>query len=109
MSRPAIKLMADYQCWPLWHHGGTQVGNIDPRRLELSRALVADLQRWSEVYESHLNPGDPASISWTKEEEAEFEGIGRKLCLRLAAEVRGRFEVVYSSACIPAEALSEEA
>jgi hypothetical protein len=101
--------MPDYQCWPIWHHGGEECGPIDPRELELSDALVADLLRWSEVYESHLNWSDPASTSWTKEEEAEFDRDGRKLCRRLATKIGDRFEIFYSSECIPVEALREEA
>src|SRR6516162_9853599 len=94
-DRPAIKLMPDYECWPLWHHGGNQVGNIDPRLIGVSGPLVDDLERWANVYESHLNLSDPAFTNWTKEEEAQFDTEGRKLCLRLAAELRTRYSVFY--------------
>jgi hypothetical protein len=105
MTKPAIKLMPDYQCWPLWHHGGSRVGNIDPRELGLSDALVGALEHWKEVYDSHLDLADPASTRWTKEEEAEFERLGRMLCRDLAREIGDRFSVVYSSRCIPVDAL----
>jgi hypothetical protein len=106
---PAIKLMPDYECWPLWHHGGKQVGNIDPRAIGVSGPLADDLERWANVYQSHLNRSDPASTKWTKEEQAQFDVEGRKLCLRLAAELRTRYSVFYfdpfTKSCIPAEAL----
>ena len=31
--------MADYHCWPLWHHGGREVGNLDPGEIGVSDSL----------------------------------------------------------------------
>lgn len=111
MKKPAIKLMPDYHCWPLWHHGGDQIGNIDPREIGISSGLADDLERWADVYESHLNWSDPASTKWTKEEEAQFDLEGRQLCRRLAAEAGDRFSFFYfepqSASCIPVETLSD--
>lgn len=98
--------MADYQCWPLWHHGGAAVGNIDPRRLNISAALQARLQRWSEDYDSHLVLNDPASTHWSEEESAAFDLEGRRLCMALAHETGPRFAVFFfereTGRCIPA-------
>lgn len=107
--KPAIKLMPDYGCWPLWHHGGEQIGNIDPREIGITPGLADDLERWADVYESHLNWSDPASTAWIKEEELQFDAEGRQLCRRLAEELGARYSVFYferqSAACIPVGAL----
>ena len=92
--KPNIKLLADYQCWPLWHHEGKVVGDIDPRETGVSDALVGDLERWVEVFESHMDLKDPASTRWTKE-EAQFDSEGRKLCCRLAEELSDRYTIFY--------------
>jgi len=42
-----IKVMADYGCWPRWHDGGGEVGNIDPNTLPLSDGLVSALNSWA--------------------------------------------------------------
>lgn len=103
--------MPDYGCWPLWHHCGDQIGNIDPREIGISSGLADDLERWADVYESHLNWSDPASTKWTQEEEVQFDSQGRQLCRRLAAEAGSRFSFFYfepqSASCIPVEALSD--
>jgi hypothetical protein len=110
-DRPAIKLMPDYECWPLWHHGGNQVGNIDPRSIGVSDPLANDLERWADVYESHLDRSDPVSTKWTDQEQKQFDAEGRGLCRRLAVELRTRYSVFYfdpfTKDCIPAEALPQ--
>lgn len=97
--------MADYHCWPLWHHGGSEIGNIDPRTLGLSPELQTRLKRWSEEYDSHLDLSDPASVSWTEAEEIAFDTEGRKLCTALAVELGPRFAVSFfdqkTARCIP--------
>jgi len=34
-----IKLMADYQCFPLWEASPGKVGNVDPNTLPISEGL----------------------------------------------------------------------
>lgn len=106
--KPGIKLMADYHCSPLWHHGGSKVGNIDPVDLGVSEALASKLAAWAASFDSHLNISDPASTSWTEEEEHAFEVEGHRLCRELASEMGERFSIVYSSRCIPVEALDTQ-
>jgi len=101
--------MADYQCWPLWHHKGEQVGDIDPNEIGVSAQLAEDLENWADVFESHMNWSDPAATKWTEEEEGQFASEGRALCRRLAQELNGRYTVYYhvpfTSQVIPAETL----
>jgi hypothetical protein len=112
MPKTAIKLMPDYGCWPLWHHGGPQVGNIDPADLGITEGLAAKLKAWSAVYDSHLNLGDPASTTWTKEEEKQFDEEGRRLWRELAAELGERYSVFYFdpriAACVSLEPSDEK-
>jgi hypothetical protein len=100
-----IKLMPDYGCWPLWHHGGAEIGDIDPRKLGLSTELLRALKSWASVYDSHLNMNYPASTAWTKDEEREFDSEGKRLARELASELGAQFQVFYSARCIPVEAL----
>lgn len=93
--KPSIRLMADYQCWPLWHCRSVQVGNIDPREVGVSMALAKDLSRWVETFESHMDLSDPASTKWTPEEIAQFDSEGRELSRRLVAEIGDRFDILY--------------
>lgn len=79
MPKPAIKLMPDYDCSPLWYHGGSKIGPVDLTSLGLSEALVEKLQHWAATYDSYLNRGDPATTTWTKEEEQRFDADGRDL------------------------------
>jgi hypothetical protein len=104
MPKTAIKLMPDYHCWPLWHHDGV-IGNIDPDELGISRALSERMKIWSDTYDSHLALSNPASTTWTKDEESEFDAEGRRIALLLAEEVGTAFDVYYSSRCIPVSEL----
>lgn len=108
MSKPGLKLMADYGCWPLWHYGGPEVGNVDPAEIGVSDSLAAKLERWAASFDFHLNTSDPAATSWTLEESNRFEAEGRDLCRALAEEIGDRFSVVYSSRCIPVNSLDEK-
>ena len=87
--------MPDYHCWPLWHHGGEIVGNIDPKEIGISSDLADRISSSAKVYDSHLKIDDPASTSWTRGEEVEFESVGRALCHELADEVGDRFDIFY--------------
>ena len=64
----AIKLMADYDCWPLWRVG-EQVGNIDPATLPLPADLQLALEHWAQAFDNTLNRDDPASSGFESDEE----------------------------------------
>jgi|SRR5262245_16578083 len=49
--RHRLKLMADYQCFPLWWHGGRSIGMIEPDALPLSEPLKRRLSAWAAVYD----------------------------------------------------------
>jgi hypothetical protein len=107
MSKPSIKLMPDYQCYPLWHYRSPQVGCIDPRDVGVSESLVADLLAWAEEYDSHMNWSDPAAARWSAEETAAFDTRGRHLACRVAREIGSRYKVFYfdrvTQSCVAAD------
>lgn len=80
-----IKVMADYQCWPLWNLSGSY-HNIAPGDLDLSDELVDDLLRWAVDFDSSLNADNPAESLWTDAEFLAHEVRGRQLAERLKAE-----------------------
>lgn len=95
MSRQ-IKLMADYQSYPLWWSGSDQVGNINPATLPLSTETVRRLERWAETFDSWLNLDDPNSDDLPSGQEVqEFRKEGLNLWKALRQELAPDYEVVY--------------
>jgi hypothetical protein len=66
--RPRIKLMADYECWPLW--GGAEFGNLDPNSLPLSDTTVQSLLRWSGKYDATLDRANPIASGFLSDADA---------------------------------------
>ncbi|ROT97598.1 hypothetical protein EB810_06020 [Altererythrobacter sp. FM1] len=91
--RPKIKLMADYDCWPLW--GLSAVGNIDPDTLSLSEATKEALAKWAQDYNETLNRADPIQSGFKNSEEAlAFNIEGWRLWKCLQSELP-EFKVLY--------------
>lgn len=94
----AIKLMADYYCFPLWNNSPGEVGNIDPESLPLSYELMSRLNEWSEKYDLILNDDDPASSGFeTKEDEQNFIREGSELAKYLQIELGEGYHIIYYS------------
>jgi hypothetical protein len=87
----AIKVMADYDSWPLWHYKD-EVGNIDPASLSLSAKLIADLAAWSANYDTWLTVDEVTDAMINHHEK-----IGRELYERLRRELKDKYKVVYFS------------
>jgi len=93
-----IKLMADYECYPLWWVNSDKIGNIDPETLPLSQETISRLEKWEESYNATLNWQDPGnSPDLSPEEEAAFEQEGISLWKQLQKELAPNYEVVYFS------------
>lgn len=89
-----IKLMADYQCFPLWETSPGQVGNIDPKDLPISHELKMQLLAWAQIYDETLNMDDPTCSGFqSDEDEIEFKRVGNELGERLKAELGIDFNV----------------
>jgi len=93
-----IKLMADYECFPLWKCDPVGTANLDPDTLPLSAETKKRLRNWAEWYDSTLNPDDPASSRFaSKEDEQAFEEEGRSLYKILLKELNSTYNVAYFS------------
>jgi hypothetical protein len=93
----SIKVMADYGCWPLWHHQSATVGNIDPASLPISSSLASAFAVWSSMYDSRLNLSDPAATSWANAELLAFVSRGADLAALLQRELGTASSIFYFS------------
>jgi hypothetical protein len=93
-----IKLMWDYQCWPLWEPGSEHYA-LKPDSLPLSQATKDRLARWAAIPDAKLSKHmeNPPDIIWTAEESRAFEVEGRALWTILQRELGAGFHVVYHS------------
>lgn len=94
----AIKLMPDYNTFPLWHYEGEEVGAIDPIQLPLTGHLPERLTRWAKWYDTTLNQEYPPDSGFRSVGELiafDKEGVllWRDLRLALAKE----YKVVFYS------------
>jgi hypothetical protein len=89
-----VKLMADYNCFPLWEASAGVVGNIDPSSLPISQELINKLTFWAELYDATLNLNDPLKSGFDNaHEEYAFIQLGRKLREQLKIELGLNFSV----------------
>jgi hypothetical protein len=87
-----IRLMADYECFPLWRDGR----NIDPAELAISGELATALTLWAADFDATLNEEYPPDSGFADEQaEQEFRDRGRELARRLADELGGNMTVDY--------------
>ncbi|MGC6389064.1 hypothetical protein ACMV8I_15600 [Ewingella sp. S1.OA.A_B6] len=93
-----IKLMADYQCHPLWGTTLEDFGDLSPEELPISLELKNSLGEWAKRYDALLNMDDPASSGFKSEEEAKlFIDDGYKLAERLQIELGSAYKITYHS------------
>ncbi|MCG8352078.1 MAG: hypothetical protein MI924_30295 [Chloroflexales bacterium] len=91
-----IRLMADYECYPLWWHSGERVGNIDPSTLPLSKTLVEELLAWADRFDETYNSADPAESGFPSVEAMDqFDAWGMRLWRHLQADLADKYRVVY--------------
>ncbi len=96
--KKTIKLMADYQCYPLWWVDPELVGNIDPAKLPLSQETLERLSNWASAYDATLNQDYPPDSGFASEEDAQaFEQEGINLWQQLQKELAPDYEVLYFS------------
>ncbi|AVY93976.1 hypothetical protein DAI18_07905 [Microvirgula aerodenitrificans] len=91
-----IKLMADYQCFPLWdasQEGGGR--NINPDELPISLILKARLNLWALKYDGTLNQEYPPDSGFkNNEEENEFNVEGKSIFENLKKELGTSYVVI---------------
>lgn len=81
-----VKVMADYDCHPLWALDEGHYGCFAPEELGLSPELAGDLGAWADAFTASLNRDDPANSLWTDEQQRAHDEQGRTLARRLARE-----------------------
>ncbi|MEV6600613.1 hypothetical protein AB0M36_27750 [Actinoplanes sp. NPDC051346] len=85
-----IKVLDDYNCWPLWVRGDDDeiFETCDPATLGLSDSVVGRLAAWQQWYESMVNFADPHdSRAVTTAEDEAFDAEARLLAARVAEEL----------------------
>ncbi len=87
--------MTDYGCFPIWHYGGNNFGDIDPVSLGLSEGLISSLMSWAATYDSTLDPADPTNAGFPSNiEENNFVRNGLALAKKLKAELKS-YDIYY--------------
>lgn len=91
-----IKLMADYQCYPIWETKDRSYSDVDPFQLPISNELATEIAAWGRRYDETLNLDDPATSGFASTElEEEFCRWGERLFERLKSELTGGFVVAF--------------
>ena len=87
-----IKLMADYQCHPLWDKTPGNYGDINPYSLPISENLKQQLVEWAHAYDATLNILDPARSGFKDlDSKVEFTKIGHEIAEKLQSELGPEF------------------
>ena len=93
-----LKLMPDYDCWPLWAIENWGPGNVDSATLPLSEQMIARLYAWAEAFTQTLNQDCPPEAGFpNREAEERFEREGLKLWLELRAQLQTDYCIKYHS------------
>ncbi len=93
-----IKLMADYECHPLWDMTPRKYRDINPEDLPISQNLKQQLAQWARSYDKTLNMADPASPSFQSPQAAnDFKKEGCGLVERLQDELGIQYMVIYKA------------
>lgn len=92
-----LRLMADYECHPLWERLESGVRNLPPSELPLSKELKEALEFWAHDYDATLRRDDPAASTFPSEKaEHQFEATGLRLWAALRAELGLQFTLPIS-------------
>ena len=90
----SIKLMADYQCHPLWNMSPCKYGDMSPDELPISQELKDQLHAWARAFDATLNMDYPPDSGFASDEaEAEFKRQGYRLADQLRNELGPEFIV----------------
>lgn len=90
-----LKLMADYQCHPLWDMTPGKYGDINPNDLPISEDLKSKLAKWAYLYDETMDMDDPIKSGFRSENEAaEFIRFGNEIAGELMSELGENFSVI---------------
>lgn len=93
-----LRLMSDYNCYPLWEIRPSGARNVSPQEIPISDRLRQELLTWADQYDATLNREDPVSSGFVSQEAEEaFEEEGLRLWKALREELGESAEVSYFS------------
>jgi hypothetical protein len=83
-----LKVMADYQCHPLWDMSPGMYGDVDPNTLPISAELKQQFADWARAFDETLDTSDPANSGFRSAEvEVAFNATGVELAEQLQKEL----------------------
>jgi hypothetical protein len=91
-----IKLMADYQCYPIWNMSPGEYGDMAPCELPISKELQERLLKWAAIYDETLDVDYPPNSGFESEElESKFKLEGQRIVISLRDELGPEFLVSF--------------
>lgn len=94
-----VRVMAEYESFPLWLDRTEGVSNVDPSDLGLNRELAAALLAWADEYDRTFDPAGPAAGGFASPEAATaFNARGRELTEAVVDELGPGYGVRYVEA-----------
>lgn len=105
LTRARVRLMAEYECHPIWLSSFGNTENVAADSLSISQPLASSINEWAESYEATHRPGDPISSGFEdRASERAFAGAGASLAARLQEELGEAYSVTYFNALSSADA-----
>ncbi|MGW6918896.1 hypothetical protein ACWGB8_34495 [Kitasatospora sp. NPDC054939] len=95
-GRRPLRVMADYDCHPLWFTAPDEVGDVAPDdpELGLSAELAQALDAWAARFDALLDRDDPAASDFeSPAAERRFYADGEQLAHRVARELGPAWQV----------------
>jgi len=93
-----LRIMADYDCYPLWQFGSGSSRNVCPSELPIPDELIRRLSSWQRRYDDTLLRTDPVLSGFSSvEEELSFEREGRDIWREMRSALGPGYQVSYFS------------
>ena len=95
-SNRCVKVMADYDCYPIWDAGSSGPANLDPLSLPISKNLNSCFLEWAQCYNKTLEASNPEESGFSSVKKHQlFVDEGWSLAKRLAEELGESWSVFY--------------
>jgi hypothetical protein len=96
MCKKELKLMPDYDCYPLWVRDDAGLENIDPNSLNIPASLKQSLEIWKKEYDSTYVRNNPIESGFkSMSDEKKYYEEGKKLYYELLKELGHAYKVYY--------------
>lgn len=93
-----IKLMADYECFPLWRIDVNTVENLNPDDLPISQELKDLIYKWRQEFDATLDRSDPVNSGFKSDIAMQnFERDGQRIWNQLSQELSDSYTIKYFS------------